>query len=30
LIIHSLDISQPIGADLARDEAQFALATRHE
>jgi multicomponent Na+:H+ antiporter subunit E len=30
LIIHSLDISQPIAADLARDEAQFALATRHE
>ena len=30
LIIHSLDISQPIAADLARDEAQFALAIRHE
>jgi multicomponent Na+:H+ antiporter subunit E len=30
LIIHGLDLSQPIAADLARDEAQFTLALVHE
>ncbi len=30
LIIHGLDLSQPIAADLARDEAQFTLALIHE
>jgi multicomponent Na+:H+ antiporter subunit E len=30
LIIHGLDISQPIAAELARDEAQFARAVAHE
>ena len=29
LIVHGLDISQPIAADLARDEAQFTLAVGH-
>jgi multicomponent Na+:H+ antiporter subunit E len=30
LIIHGLDISQPIAAELARDEAQFARAVADE
>ena len=29
LIIHALDISQPIAAELAKDEAQFTLAVGH-
>ena len=30
LIIHGLDLSQPIAAELAKDEAQFARALAHE
>jgi multicomponent Na+:H+ antiporter subunit E len=29
LIVHGLDISQPIAAELAKDEAQFTLAVGH-
>jgi multicomponent Na+:H+ antiporter subunit E len=29
LIVHGLDISEPIAAELARDEAQFTLAVGH-